>query len=235
MADLGVDAQARYAHVRRLMARFTPAPADVVELGAAPGDQIAALAELGYRTTAVDIGVASDEWGGGESGRMARLLEHTGVRYVEWNLEEVPYPLESAAFDAVLLTEVFEHLRDYPVRALEESERVLRPGGFLYFTTPNAAYLKARLALLLGHSPASPLADWVAGVPHARHAREYTFAEVRWLMGHVGLDVVHCAGRHFHLAGGSAPVILGKRVLDLVARVRPTWGPEIVLVAQKRS
>jgi SAM-dependent methyltransferase len=234
VADLGVDAQARYAHVRHLLARYTPAPAEVVELGAAPGDQIAALAGLGYRATAVDIGLASDEWGGGEPGRMARLLEAAGVRYVEWDLEEVPYPLESAAFDAVLLTEVFEHLRDYPVRALEESRRVLRPGGFLYFTTPNAAYLKARVTLLLGRSPASPLADWVAGVPHARHAREYTFAEVRWLMDHVGLEVVHCGSRHFHLHGGSAPVRLAKRAIDLTARLRPTWGPEIVIVARKR-
>ncbi len=40
-------------------------------------------------------------------------------------------------FDAVIMTEVYEHLRDYPVRSLEEANRVLRRGGHLYFTTPN--------------------------------------------------------------------------------------------------
>ena len=99
--------------------RLTP-PAHIVELGAAPGDQIVKIAQQGYRATAVDIGVASDGWADGTEGRMKELLIDGGVDYVEWNLEQTPYPLEDGAFDGVIFTEVFEHLRDYPVRSLSE-------------------------------------------------------------------------------------------------------------------
>ena len=65
----------------------------------------------------------------------------------------------------MIFTEVFEHLRDYPVRSLDEVARVLRPGGYLFFTTPNAAYLLNRLRLLRGGSVHTALDDWIGGVP----------------------------------------------------------------------
>src|SRR5947208_956014 len=77
--------------------------------------------------------------------------------FVQWNLEETPYPLPDASFDAVVMTEVFEHLRDYPVRSLVETRRILRPGGRLYFTTPNAAYVAKRFKFLFGENPATAL------------------------------------------------------------------------------
>lgn len=44
-------------------------------------------------------------------------------------------PVDDGSFDAVLCTEVFEHLPD-PVRALQELTRILRPGGRLIMTAP---------------------------------------------------------------------------------------------------
>lgn len=228
---LSASAQARYSFVRTLLIDDLPPPARIVELGAAPGDQIAALAELGYDTTALDIGIASDGWANGEQGRMRRLLDQAGVRLVEWNLEEWPYPLEDESFDAVLMTEVYEHLRDYPINALREVRRILRPGGRLYFTTPNAAYLRNRIQLLMGRSTATPLADWIDGVPHARHAREYTFSEVEKLMHGAGLRIVRQESRHFHLSEGSRAKRVAKRGAALIACVRPSLGPQIVVVA----
>ena len=149
---LDVEAQARYAFLVGLLEQRLDPPARLVELGAAPGDQIAALADRGYDTTAVDIGVASDDWANGTEGRMAGLFADHGVRYVEWDLERAPYPLDDDAYDGVIYTEVFEHLRDYPVRSLHEVNRILRPGGFLFFSTPNAAYVRNRLDLVRGRS-----------------------------------------------------------------------------------
>jgi len=42
----------------------------------------------------------------------------------------------SAVFDAVILSDVLEHITD-PAGALAEIRRVLKPGGVLYLTTPN--------------------------------------------------------------------------------------------------
>lgn len=233
--DLSVEATARYRFIEELLVADWSPPADVIELGAAPGDQIARLADLGYRATAVDIGVASDEWGSGEEGRMDRLFAERGVVSVTWDLEATPYPLADSSFDAVIMTEVYEHLRDYPVRSLEEAARILRPGGRIYFTTPNATYLVNRARFALGHNVATPLPDWIAGLPHARHAREYTFGEVDELMRHVGLEVRVRTSRHFHREAGRTT--LGPRVaknqIDRLARWRPSLGPSIVVVAEK--
>ena len=233
--NLSVEAQERYRLIRELLLADVPPPARVLELGAAPGDQIAMLADLGYDGVAVDLGVASDEWSDGTAGRMEELLERSRVELVIWDLEQTPYPLPDASFDAVVMTEVYEHLRDYPVRSLIEVRRILRPGGRLYFTTPNAAYLVNRARLLRGGSVYSPLPDWIGGLPHARHAREYTFAEIEELMRHAGLTTRLTTSRHFHQRSGRAgkAMVAAKHAVDAVARLRPSLGPSIVVVAER--
>lgn len=232
MTNIAAEAKARYAYVADQLKRRLPT-GDVVELGAAPGDQIVALAQAGYRCTAVDIGIASDGWADAEEGRMVQLFTDNDVTFVQANLEEVPYPLDDATFDAVIMTEVYEHLRDYPIRALQESFRILRPGGYLFFTTPNAAYVVSRIKLLAGRSPATPLHDWIGGLPFARHAREYTFGEAHELMGKAGFVVEVSESRDFFPPAQNPVKRLGKSAIALSARYRPTLGPSIAIVARK--
>lgn len=49
------------------------------------------------------------------------------------DLQEIP--VEDARFDAILCSQVLEHL-PYPARVLSELERVLKPGGMLWLSTP---------------------------------------------------------------------------------------------------
>lgn len=133
------------------------------------------------------------------------------------------------------MTEVYEHLRDYPVRSLQEVKRILAPQGRLYFTNPNVAHIMNRICAAVGRNIAAPLHDWIGGVPHARRAREYTFGEVAELMEFAGLRVVEVKGRHFHLDSGrtSRASSLARRALGRLARVRPTPGPCIIVIAER--
>ena len=65
-----------------------------------------------------------------------------GLQMGDWDTSEIDIVSDIAAialrdgsFDAVLCTEVLEHVRD-PVAALKELTRVLRPGGTLIITAP---------------------------------------------------------------------------------------------------
>ena len=63
-------------------------------------------------------------------------------------LERLPLPLPEASVDAVFLVEVVEHVDDnYLEPILREMQRVLRPGGRLVVTTPNAEDLGAAMRL----------------------------------------------------------------------------------------
>jgi 2-polyprenyl-3-methyl-5-hydroxy-6-metoxy-1,4-benzoquinol methylase len=227
------EAAERYRYVRGLLAWVAPPPASLVELGAAPGDQSVELARAGYRVTAVDLGMA--EWSDRPQGAMQASLAKAGVELVVWDLEQTPYPLADETFDVVVMTEVLEHLRDYPARSLEEARRILRPGGILILTTPNAAYVKKRFELLLGRSVYTPLRDWLHGLPHARHAREYTRSELESLVQHAGLAPMVVTGRHFYRAAGDrAPhARVAKVLIDAIARRIPTLGPSLVVVARR--
>jgi SAM-dependent methyltransferase len=65
-----------------------------------------------------------------------------GFQNPGWSFEKVDIicdivaiPEPDASFDAVLCTEVLEHLPD-PVRAIDEMSRLLRPGGMMIITAP---------------------------------------------------------------------------------------------------
>lgn len=69
-----------------------------------------------------------------------------------WADVEKPLDLPDGTFDVVVAGELLEHLRD-PAAVVAEAERVLRPGGLLVGSVPNAYRLKNRLAFLRGRPP----------------------------------------------------------------------------------
>jgi SAM-dependent methyltransferase len=94
------------------------------------------------------------------------------------NIYTLPYP--ATTFDAVILSEVLEHI-EHDVDGLREIYRVLKPGGVVAITVPNANYPfwwdpinKTLETLFNRHISAGPLAGiW------ANHVRLYTREELR--------------------------------------------------------
>ena len=77
--------------------------------------------------------------------------EQLGIE-THWADLDEPLPFEDASFDVVVAGELLEHLRD-PRQTVAEARRVLRPGGTLVGSVPNAYRLKNRLRFLTGRPP----------------------------------------------------------------------------------
>lgn len=66
-----------------------------------------------------------------------QLQPHTSgvTEFIQGSAYDLPFPDDS--FDAVICSEVLEHLQDYP-KVISEIRRVLKPGGKLAITVPHA-------------------------------------------------------------------------------------------------
>lgn len=58
------------------------------------------------------------------------------------NLDELPYPIEDASFDQILMQDVIEHVRE-PIKVLEELHRIARPGARIQLRTPHFSSILA--------------------------------------------------------------------------------------------
>ena len=74
-----------------------------------------------------------------------------GIEPVQANVEE-PLPFENESFDAVVAGELFEHLQ-FPDALVAEIHRVLRRGGVLVGSVPNAYRVQSRVLFLRGKPP----------------------------------------------------------------------------------
>jgi len=69
-----------------------------------------------------------------------------------WGDVEEPFPFPDASFDVVVAGELLEHVRE-PGDVVGEARRVLRPGGRLVASVPNAFRFKNRVRFALGRRP----------------------------------------------------------------------------------
>jgi SAM-dependent methyltransferase len=120
------NAATRDAWVAQALAALPPG-ARLLDAGAGECQYKKHCGHLKY--VAQDIAVYD---GKGEAGLQTGSWDFSQIDIVS-DILKIPEP--DASFDAVLCTEVLEHLPD-PVRALDEMARLLRPGGMFVITAP---------------------------------------------------------------------------------------------------
>lgn len=126
-----------YEHSHRyLLARSALAGRSVVDLASGEGYGSAWLAQVARNVTGVDIDEAAVRHA------RARYAASPNLRFTQGDIENLP--LADGCADAVVCFEAIEHVPN-PRRVVEETVRVLRPGGLFFVSTPNKAlYTDAR-------------------------------------------------------------------------------------------
>ncbi|MCB0155726.1 MAG: class I SAM-dependent methyltransferase [Anaerolineae bacterium] len=103
-----------------------------------------------------------------------------------FNFELDRFPFAEAEFDLVLCMEVIEHLAYAPTHMLAEAHRVLKPGGTLLLTTPNAVDMHKTIRMVRN----KPIAFEYSGYGiYGRHNREFTGQELATLTADCGFEV----------------------------------------------
>ncbi|MFI1163211.1 methyltransferase domain-containing protein [Streptomyces sp. NPDC020801] len=195
--------------------------------------------------TVLDIGCGD----GTAAATAAPLLSGHRIVGVDWSQDalrraqpRLPYavrgeltggglPLRTACADAVLFSEVIEHLVD-PDAALDEIRRVLRPGGHLMLSTPNLAAWYNRALLLAGVQPVFSEVSLRAihgrpGTQVVGHLRLYTARALREFVAAAGFEVMGLTGAPFH----GVPRAL--RRLDRLACARASLASILLLHARR--
>jgi SAM-dependent methyltransferase len=205
-----------------------PEGARVLELGSNPYFLTRLLRERGLE-------VASANWFGPSSGFGARgeqVVTESGTvhtyRFDHFNIEEDRFPYDDASFDVVLFCEIIEHLPADPIHALCEIGRVLRPGGTMVLTTPNANRLDNLLRISRGDNVYEQLSGYGT---YGRHNREYTVDELRLLLQEVGFEVQQVLAADIghapdpaSLPPGASPADRGENLFAVATGTgRPRW------------
>mmetsp|Transcript_17961 Transcript_17961/g.61225 ORF Transcript_17961/g.61225 Transcript_17961/m.61225 type:complete len:371 (-) Transcript_17961:887-1999(-) len=162
--------------------------ANIVEIGCIPPLFTVAAKLNGYTVTGFDVN---------DKKLIDILNSEFKLNITQLNTETSRLPVHDESVDGVFMMEVLEHFRINILRSLVDVVRVLKPGGKLFISTPNALSAKAWMNMLAtGHcgfcysqgdilEPYKHL--WYGG--WAGHIREYTPYEVCNSLERLGMKI----------------------------------------------
>jgi 2-polyprenyl-3-methyl-5-hydroxy-6-metoxy-1,4-benzoquinol methylase len=178
----------------------------ILDIGCATGALIASLRDKGWRVTGVEIS---------PSAVYAKNERKLDVRNIP--LEENNFPDNS--FDVILASHLIEHLNE-PKKFLEETYRILKNNGFLFFTTTDISGFQSHI---FGSRWRSAIFD------HLYLFSRYTLSK---LLKAVGFKIEDCHSWG-GLAAGAAPKPV-KKIADFLAK-RLNCGDVMIIRARKNN
>ena len=162
------------------------------------------------------------------------LLHRDGINTIDFGA--VGRDLSGMAdqqYDVVLCMGVIEHIPHTPRLLLESLVRVLKLGGVLIMDTPNLAQLPNRQRLAKGEPVMTPIAiQFHATIPFEGHHREYTAAEMSWMLQEAGLELL--AVDLFNYSAYCHSALTGRDAINHWRMVANPTMRELVMVAGRK-
>lgn len=204
--------QGKRRYLRYLIDRLRGAGIDrgrVLDVGCGFGFLLAELGGAGYAAVGIDHALPAARHARAAGGRVALATA------------ERPLPFATAAFDAVLLLDVIEHVREF-ADLLRECRRVLLPGGVLLVITLNA------------HSLARPLLGrrWTWHLDPT-HVWMFSPGELRRALGAAGFTVERATTMsNFYCVGEGNPFLRPLRRIGRVVET-PFFGDSLLALGRR--
>ncbi len=137
------------------------------------------------------------------------------------------------SFDVVTCFDALEHWHHSPREPFSEALRVLKPGGRVFFSAPNAVNLRKRLTVPLGFSNWSRFDDWFYPDRFRGHVREPILSDLLRLVDEIGFVRPVVWGRNWSGYCGSGDRRWLTGVIDPFLRLRPSLCANLYVLAAK--
>ena len=229
-----------HAHYESILLDFnelfstTGTPAKVLEISSFLGVVDIALAKMGFDVYTYDRAEFQD------NPQLKKLYSAYNVHPSAGTIKDIgktglPYP--DNYFDAVIFSEVIEHLNINPLPVLQEINRILKPGGIVYITTPNQVNLLNRITMMQGGSLRNSIRTSVTQIDQSQpticgiHWREYTVKELVELLETTGFGIKKYSFSNTTKKNTS----LLLKAIDLFCVVFPRFNNSITIIGTKKE
>jgi 2-polyprenyl-6-hydroxyphenyl methylase/3-demethylubiquinone-9 3-methyltransferase len=123
----------RFQKLMEMVEAHLPKASTIIDVAAAQGNFSLGLAERGYRVTWNDL--------------RAELADYVKLKHDRGEIDYLggnAFDLSAGGFDGAVITEIIEHVA-HPDQFLRQIASLVRPGGYVFMTTPNGEYFRNRL------------------------------------------------------------------------------------------
>ena len=160
----------------------------VMDLGCHFLDQAILLVNAGYKVHGLDVEAFV------EIERVKNIAAMHNIKLsTVHNLSDGNFggDIPDSSFDALVLTEILEHLAFNPLPMWKSLFRVLKPGALIFLTTPNGMSLRRRLRemvrVALGLGKGVSIKELFGTVTYGHHWKEYGIKELFEYFERIGI------------------------------------------------